>query len=148
MNKSALFKKAHKIAKATVKAVGNYMVAFKLALIEVYQEAKKELAPVSSVESLLIEEGFDVWEKGGMKRIYVNNRHLDGFKIVFGLVRKVVLVNFKKVYSSDMKSSYQGERISNSKADQLAASADKAFYCCIEKKWHGIGNLEVISKFN
>ena len=38
MTKSELFKKAHAIAKATVKAVGNYSIAFKLALKEVYFE--------------------------------------------------------------------------------------------------------------
>lgn len=42
MNKSTLFKKAHKIAKATVAQVGNYMVAFKLALTNLYKENKMD----------------------------------------------------------------------------------------------------------
>ena len=40
MTKSELFKSAHAMAKATVEAVGNYMVAFKLALKFIHSEAK------------------------------------------------------------------------------------------------------------
>ena len=35
MNKSEIFKTAHRMARGTVKAVGNYMIAFSLALKEV-----------------------------------------------------------------------------------------------------------------
>lgn len=56
MNKSTIFKQAHKIAKATVAKVGDYMVAMSLALKEVYVSMKKsaveqikELSGVSSV---------------------------------------------------------------------------------------------------
>ena len=40
MNKSALFTKAHKIARNTVKFVGNYSIAFSLALKEGYKNMK------------------------------------------------------------------------------------------------------------
>ena len=40
MTKSELFKKAHAMAKATVEAVGNYSIAFKLALTHAYTEKK------------------------------------------------------------------------------------------------------------
>lgn len=49
MTKQEIFKAAHKMARGTVKAVGNYMVAFKLALAEIYyylKNGKGELAPV------------------------------------------------------------------------------------------------------
>jgi hypothetical protein len=52
MNKSTLFKKAHKIAKATVAAVGNYMVAFKLALIKLHKENKMENKTKTICETL------------------------------------------------------------------------------------------------
>ena len=42
MTKSALFTAAHKIAKQTVATVGNYMIAFSLALKSLYQDAKME----------------------------------------------------------------------------------------------------------
>lgn len=54
MNKSALFTQAHKIAKATVKAVGNYMVAFKLALIELYNSNKASVEKMTFVKHFLV----------------------------------------------------------------------------------------------
>ncbi|EGR0490216.1 hypothetical protein R6G92_001275 [Vibrio cholerae] len=48
MTKQEIFKAAHDMARGTAKAVGNYMVAFKLALAEVYyhlKNGKGELAP-------------------------------------------------------------------------------------------------------
>lgn len=38
MTKSELFKRAHKMARNTVAIVGNYSIAFKLALIHLYKE--------------------------------------------------------------------------------------------------------------
>lgn len=56
MSRSEIFKAAHKIAKATVAIVGDYIVAMSLALKEVYASMKKsvvekikELSGVSSV---------------------------------------------------------------------------------------------------
>lgn len=49
MKKSEIFKAAHEMARGTVKAVGNYAVAFKLALAAVQDHLKNgkcELAPV------------------------------------------------------------------------------------------------------
>lgn len=40
MEKSEMFKKAHKIARETVKVVGNYSIAFKLALKQVWALTK------------------------------------------------------------------------------------------------------------
>ena len=54
MNKSALFTEAHKIAKATVKSVGNYMVAFKLALIELHKPNKASVEKITFVKHFLV----------------------------------------------------------------------------------------------
>ena len=40
MTKSEIFKAAHEMARNTVKAVGNYMVAFKLALVAINDHLK------------------------------------------------------------------------------------------------------------
>lgn len=40
MNNSEMFKKAHKIARETVEVVGNYSIAFKLALKQVWAVVK------------------------------------------------------------------------------------------------------------
>ena len=50
MNKSAIFTKAHQIAKATVSVVGNYRIAFSLALKEVYAEMNQ----VVKVEKVIV----------------------------------------------------------------------------------------------
>lgn len=65
MTNSELFTKAHKIARNTVKFVGNYMIAFSLALKEVYKMTVKTL------EEKAIELGGNVWEKNGMRRVYI-----------------------------------------------------------------------------
>lgn len=41
MNNSKLFKQAHKIARQTVAEVGNYQIAFKLALVELRNKPTK-----------------------------------------------------------------------------------------------------------
>jgi len=65
MTKSEIFTKAHATARKTVKAVGNYMIAFSLALKEAYKMTVKTL------EEKAIEMGGKVWEKNNMKRVYV-----------------------------------------------------------------------------
>lgn len=47
MTKSEIFKAAHKEAKATVAIVGNYSIAFSLALKAVYAESKSVVASVT-----------------------------------------------------------------------------------------------------
>lgn len=77
MNKSQLFINAHKVAKATVKQVGNYMIAFSLALINEYKKMKE--STVSPVDKLL-DLGFKVWNE---KRIYININDMP--KVINGL---------------------------------------------------------------
>ena len=66
MNKSQLFKAAHKLTKSVIKAGDNYRVTFGLAIKAVLSSAKK------SFSQILLDLGLKVWEKGSMKRIYIN----------------------------------------------------------------------------
>ena len=76
MNKSELFKAAHKITKSALRKGDNYRVTFGAAI-----KLIKELSTKTLAEKLLA-LGCKVWEKGTMKRIYV----ADSVKhIVFGL---------------------------------------------------------------
>ena len=56
MTKSELFKRAHKMARNTVAIVGNYSIAFKLALIHIYKEvANNAYISAVSASSAVIE---------------------------------------------------------------------------------------------
>ena len=69
MNKSELFKAAHKLAKSVIKSGDNYRVTFGAAIKAILE------GPVMTTKSIadqLIEAGAKVWEKGDMKRIYIN----------------------------------------------------------------------------
>ena len=77
MNKSKLFKQAHALTKATVKAGDNYQATFALCLKAVY--AQKE----TSIVEKLIAAGGKVWEKSGLSRIYLSQEIAD--KCDFGI---------------------------------------------------------------
>ena len=66
MKKSELFKQAHKLTKDTIKAGDSYRVTFGLAIKAILSSAKK------SFSEILLDLGIKVWEKGNMKRIYIN----------------------------------------------------------------------------
>ena len=71
MSKSEMFKKAHKMTrevKAQFPQV-NYRVQFGLSLAYLHQEGEKEMG----IEEKLVEAGCKVWEKGEMRRIYIND---------------------------------------------------------------------------
>ena len=65
MNKSTLFKTAHKLAKSVIQAGDNYRVTFGLAIKAILAQAS------TSVTDTLLGMGLKVWEKGNMKRIYM-----------------------------------------------------------------------------
>lgn len=60
MNKSAIFTKAHSIAKSTVSYVGNYSVAFSLALKSVYASLKSIVPGVITA----LNDGFVLVSRG------------------------------------------------------------------------------------
>ena len=64
MNKSELFKAAHKLAKSVIKAGDNYRVTFG-ACIKTVREG------LISIADQILEVGGKVWENHGFKRIYM-----------------------------------------------------------------------------
>ena len=69
MNKSELFKAAHKLAKSVIKSGDNYRVTFGSAIKAILEGF---VMTTKSIADQLIEAGAKVWEKGDMKRIYIN----------------------------------------------------------------------------
>ena len=69
MNKSQLFKAAHKLAKSVIKSGDNYRVTFGAAIKAILEGL---VMTTKSIADQLIEAGAKVWEKGDMKRIYIN----------------------------------------------------------------------------
>jgi len=69
MNKSELFKAAHKLAKSVIKSGDNYRVTFGAAIKAILEGL---VMTTKSIADQLIEAGAKVWEKGDMKRIYIN----------------------------------------------------------------------------
>lgn len=76
MNKSAIFKKAHSIAKATALEVGDYRIAFSLALKEVYTTMKNIIATVtasfgnSEITTTIDKKNVVGWKGGSNVRDY------------------------------------------------------------------------------
>lgn len=75
---STLFANAHRIAKYTAKFVGNYSIAFSIALKNEYKKFKTYTALTTS--------NCQVWAKAGFERIYFNNqKHFDAIFNAFKL---------------------------------------------------------------
>ena len=70
MNKSELFKAAHKLAKSVIKSGDNYRVTFGAAIKAILEGL---VMTTKSIADQLIEAGAKVWEKGDIKRIYIND---------------------------------------------------------------------------
>ncbi|EOY6714382.1 TPA: hypothetical protein ACWMH2_000194 [Proteus mirabilis] len=117
MNKSALFTSAHKIAKSTVSVVGDYRIAFMLALRSLYHT-------VESTTSKLIKLGCSVWENYGKRRVYIN---YDKLEAVFGL--EIGFYNTGNISYAYM----HGEKISNTSAYKLLSV--KPYFDCVTNSW-------------
>jgi hypothetical protein len=104
MNKSEMFKKAHQIARDIVAKVGNYFIAFRFALKEVWNMIKEnKITMVEKLEAL----GLTHWVAGDHDRIYIKR---DYFEKVFGL-------KIERYKSGSIKHAWlNGEKISNNKA--------------------------------
>lgn len=121
MTKSQIFHKAHQIAKSIIVDVGNYMIAFSIALKEVYASLKQNIA------QKLIDLGMSVWGQDfGKPRIYINT---DDMELVFGL--RVSRYGTGTVSQATL----HGQKISNSQARRLLEN--KIYYCLIENKFVG-----------
>ena len=80
MNKSELFKAAHKLVKSVIKSGDNYRVTFGAAIKAILSGL---VATTKSIADRLLEVGAKVWEKDAMKRIYISNDI--AFKMGFGI---------------------------------------------------------------
>ncbi|OBX58542.1 hypothetical protein A9Z61_04265 [Moraxella osloensis] len=67
MNKSQLFKAAHKLAKSVIQKGDSYRVTFGLAIKAILSQAATK-----SIADKLIAAGGKVWEKAGLSRIYLS----------------------------------------------------------------------------
>lgn len=71
INYSELFKNAHKEAREIVDEVGDYMIAFKIALTVQWKKAKKIELSESQIFKLE-EDGWSRWTNYGYDRLYFN----------------------------------------------------------------------------
>ncbi|ELX5323372.1 hypothetical protein SJZ58_004354 [Salmonella enterica] len=124
MTKSEIFTKAHQIAKATRAAVGNYMIAFSLALKEVYSKMKE--ITVEALEAL----GGNRWTKSSMDRVYFNGETL----------AEIVGFSFSTYKTGNVSSASLGDKhLSNTRAERIRTTLfmckfwfdvnDKKFHC-------------------
>lgn len=79
--KSQMFKEAHKIAKRTSKLVGNYMLAFKLALKNLWRQVKfMEFELELGKKNLLFTKESPIRQLSKMGRFFYNSKS-DSFSI-------------------------------------------------------------------
>lgn len=71
MTKKELMIKAHKMAKEIKNEYPSvdYKFQLGLCLAYLYKEGEKEMG----IEEKLVEAGYKIWEKGEMKRVYIND---------------------------------------------------------------------------
>lgn len=78
MNKSNLFKAAHKLAKQVIKAGDNYRVTFG-ACIKAIKKGFVMVSKIKQVVEFAIKKGaLNQWSKGDMHRAYVGNFDYNG----------------------------------------------------------------------
>lgn len=131
MNKQALFTTAHRIARSIASAVGNYMIAFKLALKQAWNQAKmsNEIDVVSKNGTVvtLIKTAQGI--KGVTKGVELNGLRLDGNTLKpFGTVRvggKVVKISIEL---DDTNAKRAAAMFAESNRQIDAAAADWADY--------------------
>lgn len=113
MTNSERFIIAHKTAKQIRDCFSSYRGAFAFALREVYamERAQKTQTAVEKTTAEKLEAlGIDAWERGEVKRYYINDDQLEA---VFGL-------SISRYNSGNISgASLNGEGISNSKAYKL-----------------------------
>jgi hypothetical protein len=119
MNKSQIFKAAHKLAKS-VHVVGEcYRVTFGAALKIVIAESK---AP-KTIEQLAIEAGAKTWEKGTISRIYFNDRSVVAATLGYTVVAK-------PTYANEMKAGKTNTFLQNGVLHTDCGQVANAFRAC------------------
>lgn len=124
MTRKEIFKKAHQIARATKDSAGDYRIALMVALKDVYAGKYDEIK--DTTEAALIALGLKTWEKGGHKRIYVNDWQLER---VFGF--SISYYKSGNISSACLRSG----SISNSCARRLLGEGTP-YYNCITQEWN------------
>ena len=79
MTNSEIFKAAHALARKTLKLAGDYRIAFRFALKEIYMSIKNE---VVSIKDKLLEMGGNAYVEHGCDRVYITQslfNELTGF---------------------------------------------------------------------
>ena len=111
MTNSERFIEAYKTAEQTRSSFSTSRDAFVFDLTEIYaMERQEQTAPEKTTAEKLEALGIDAWERGEMKRYYINDEHLEA---VFGL--SIGRYNTGNISSASLN----GEGISNSKAYKL-----------------------------
>lgn len=130
MTNREIFCKAHTIAKEIRGCFERYRDAFAFALCEIYAGLRAEKAEAAAkaaektVEGKLEDLGIDAWERGEMKRYYVNP---DKVEAVFGL--EISRYNTGNICGARLN----GEPISNTRAGKLLAR--KIFFDAASRQW-------------
>ena len=125
MNKSKLFIDAHRVAKANVSAIGNYMIAFSLALKSLYRKVKNM---AEKTVAQLIELGGNEWKGYGKHRIYFNTE----------LLTNAMQLSYGRYKTGNVSSAtLRGEKISNKRAKDILWGLDNAkfFFDVATKKF-------------
>lgn len=122
MTNSERFIEAHKTAKQIRDCFSNYRGAFAFALKEIYamEKTHEEKTTAEKLEAL----GISAWERGEMKRYYINDDQLEA---VFGL--SIGRYNSGNISSASLN----GEGISNSKAYKLLGRG--IWYDAVTDSW-------------
>lgn len=120
MTHSEIFRTAHQIARETKAIAGSYRIAFSCALRKVYAELRHPKTTAEKLEAL----GISAWERGDMKRYYLDDEHLEA---VFGLW----IDRYKT--GNICSASLNGEGISNAAAGRLIGQ--KIYFDAVTEKW-------------
>lgn len=121
MTRREIFVNAHEIAKENRNQFTSYRAAFSYALKSIYAGMKCEKTTEQKLEDL----GIEAWEKGDMKRYYINVEH---FAAVFGL--EIYRYNSGNICGAHLN----GEKISNNRAGKLIG-AKKFYFDAVSQKW-------------
>ena len=130
MTNREIFCKAHATAKEIRSYFMRYRDAFAFALRGIYAGLRVEKAEAAAkavektVEEKLEDLGIDAWERGGMKRYYVN---ADKVESVFGL--EISRYNTGNICGASLN----GESISNTRAGKLLAR--KIYFDAASRQW-------------
>lgn len=116
MTKSEIFKAAHELASSTAHLVGDYMIAFSLALKLTIKKSKlaKGNNIMTALKNKIIEMGGKEWTKNGMERVYIDSSILNKLEEEKGLLKSRFGANNNKIFfdvkANAVMRSYKGKK--------------------------------------